>query len=182
MLLKTSGIWKWIWEGEYFICTSATIGDVQEQKERCHHQPNLLMSFFWASRHSKIHSLQKRCPLRQQRGSMTGCKQMQQKSNGLMESFPSRSFCVPYPNFFLSSYVKNARSLLFFECRCGILPYSSCCPLTIPVTKPCSPALSTNHKSSADSEDQGSVSRNPNTQTYMKEQMSKIILSRQQVH
>ncbi len=89
---------------------------------------------------------------------MTGCKQMQQKSNGLMESFPSRSFCVPYPNFFLSSYVKNARSLLFFECRCGILPYSSCCSLTIPVTKPCSPALSTNHKSSADSEDQGSVS------------------------
>jgi hypothetical protein len=92
---------------------------------------------------------------------MTGCKQMQQKSNGLMESFPSRSFCVPYPNFFLSSYVKNARSLLFFECRCGILPYSSCCSLTIPVTKPCSPALSTNHKSSADSEDQGSVSEIP---------------------
>jgi hypothetical protein len=57
--------------------------------------------------------------------------------------------------------VKNARSLLFFECRCGILPYSSCCSLTIPVTKPCSPALSTNHKSSADSEDQGSVSEIP---------------------
>lgn len=71
-----------------------------------------------------MHSLQKTWPLRQQRGSMKGLRQRQQASKGLIESLPKRSFCVPYPSFLFSSYVKNARSLLFFECLCGILASS----------------------------------------------------------
>ena len=79
------------------------------------------MSFLWAKRHSKMHSLQKTWPFWQDIGSINGFKQRQQASNGLIESFPSLSFCVPYPNFLFSSYVKKAKSLLFFECLCGIL-------------------------------------------------------------
>ena len=72
-----------------------------------------------------MHSLQKTCPLGQQSGSMSGLRQRQQASKGLMESFPRRSRCVPYPSFRFSSYVKKARSLLFFECRCGIFARAS---------------------------------------------------------
>lgn len=78
------------------------------------------MSFFWANKHSRMHSLQKTWPFWQQRGSMKGLRQRQQASKGLIESLPSLSFCVPYPSFRFSSYVKKARSLLFFECLCGI--------------------------------------------------------------
>jgi len=81
---------------------------------------DLWMSFFWARRHSRMHSLQKTWPLRQHKGSMRGFRQRQHASKGLIESLPSLSLCVPYPSFFFSSYVKNARSLLFFECLCGI--------------------------------------------------------------
>ena len=84
-------------------------------------QTNLWMSFFWASKHSRMHSLQNTWPLGHDRGSMRGFKQRQQASKGLMESLPRRSLWVPYPNFRFSSYVKKARSLLFFECLCGIL-------------------------------------------------------------
>jgi hypothetical protein len=48
---------------------------------------------------------------------MSGLRQRQQASKGLMESFPRRSR--------FSSYVKKARSLLFFECRCGIFARAS---------------------------------------------------------
>lgn len=82
------------------------------------------MSFFWARRHSRMHSLQKTCPLRQLKGSMRGLRQRLQASKGLMESLPSLSFCVPYPNFRFSSYVKKARSLLFFECLWGIFSHA----------------------------------------------------------
>lgn len=80
------------------------------------------MSFFWAKRHSRMHSLQKTWPFWQHMGSIKGFKQRQQASNGLIESLPSRSLWVPYPSFRFSSYVKKARSLLFFECLWGISP------------------------------------------------------------
>lgn len=67
-----------------------------------------------------MHSLQKMWPFWQHIGSITGFKQRQQASNGLIESLPSLSFWVPYPSFRFSSYVKKARSLLFFECLWGI--------------------------------------------------------------
>jgi hypothetical protein len=72
-----------------------------------------------------MHSLQNVWPLGQQSGPMSGLRQRQQASKGLMESFPRRSRCVPYPSFRFSSYVKKARSLLFFECRCGIFARAS---------------------------------------------------------
>lgn len=78
-----------------------------------------------------MHSLQKTWPLRQQRGSIKGLRQRQHASKGLIESLPKRSFCVPYPSFLFSSYVKNARSLLFFECLWGILASSKTMNLTL---------------------------------------------------
>lgn len=63
-----------------------------------------------------MHSLQKTWPFWQHKGSMKGLRQSEQASKGLIESLPSLSLCVPYPSFRFSSYVKNARSLLFFEC------------------------------------------------------------------
>lgn len=83
------------------------------------------MSFFWERRHSRMHSLQKMWPFWQHKGSMNGFKQRQHASKGFIESLPSRSFCVPYPSLRFSSYVKKARSLLFFECLCGIVWF--CC-------------------------------------------------------
>lgn len=96
--------------------------------EVCSHgrrQANLWMSFFWERRHSRMHSLQKMWPFWQHKGSMNGFKQRQHASKGFIESLPSRSFCVPYPSLRFSSYVKKARSLLFFECLCGIVWF--CC-------------------------------------------------------
>jgi hypothetical protein len=77
-----------------------------------------------------MHSLQKVCPFGQHSVSMSGLRQRQQASKGLMESFPSRSRCVPYPSLRFSSYVKKARSLLFFECRCGIFAAGGCAGLS----------------------------------------------------
>jgi hypothetical protein len=78
-----------------------------------------------------MHSLQKVCPFGQHSVSMSGLRQRQQASKGLMESFPSRSRCVPYPSLRFSSYVKKARSLLFFECRCGIFAAGGCAGLSV---------------------------------------------------
>lgn len=79
------------------------------------------MSFFWDKRHWRMHSLQKTWPFWQDIGLINDFKQRQQASKGLIESLPSLSLWVPYPSFRFSSYVKKAKSLLFFECLWGML-------------------------------------------------------------